>query len=120
MTRRSLTVCPTPRCHHLTRGGRCDTCRTAAEQQRGTAEQRGYGRQHRTRFRAGVLARDPTCRYPDGCGARSTVADHWPRSRRDLVALGLDPDDPQHGRGLCATHHSQETARLQPGGWNAR
>jgi 5-methylcytosine-specific restriction protein A len=48
------------------------------------------------------------------------VADHYPLSRRELVAQGLDADDSQYGRGLCHRHHSQETARLQPGGFNAR
>jgi 5-methylcytosine-specific restriction protein A len=46
-------------------------------------------------------------------------ADHWPLSRRELTEQGLDPDDPRHGRGLCARCHSSETARHQPGGWNA-
>lgn len=49
----------------------------------------------------------------------ATVADHWPLSRRELLERGLDADDPEHGRGLCKRHHDQETARNQPGGWNA-
>jgi 5-methylcytosine-specific restriction protein A len=48
------------------------------------------------------------------------VADHWPRDRRELERLGLDPDDPQHGRGLCASCHGKHTAKTQPGGFNAR
>jgi 5-methylcytosine-specific restriction protein A len=49
--------------------------------------------------------------------AISTVADHWPLSRRELEDQGLDPNDPQHGRGLCKHCHDMETARNQPGGW---
>jgi len=52
--------------------------------------------------------------------ALSTVADHWPLSRRELSARGMDPDDPQYGRGLCDHCHNQETAANQPGGWNAQ
>ncbi|AHH98316.1 hypothetical protein KALB_4954 [Kutzneria albida DSM 43870] len=43
------------------------------------------------------------------------VADHYPKSRRELVAAGADPNDPQHGRGLCVACHNAQTARLQPG-----
>jgi 5-methylcytosine-specific restriction enzyme A len=116
---RPLTVCSTRDCPTLTAGGRCPDCKAKADRLRGTAAQRGYGHRHRRRFRPAVLRRDPTCRHPDGCTEPSTDADHWPRSRRDLVAAGLDPDDPAYGRGLCARHHKQETAEHQPGGWNA-
>ena len=62
--------------------------------------------------------------YPMGdgslCNDIATVADHWPTSRRDLIAKGKDPNDPNHGRGLCASCHGRETAAHQPGGWNYR
>lgn len=93
--------------------------RREADRARGTAHQRGYGHTHRTTFRAGVLARDPVCTWPTGCTEPSTDADHWPLSRRELVARKLDPDDPEHGRGLCSDHHKQATATNQPGGWHA-
>ncbi|MEU9333139.1 holin [Streptomyces sp. NPDC048290] len=115
---RELRICSTPGCPEYTTGGRCPDCRAKADKQRGTSAQRGYGTEHRRRFRAAVLARDPVC---VACHqAPSKHADHHPRSRRELQAAGLDPNDPQHGRGLCAACHSQETARHQPGGWNAR
>jgi 5-methylcytosine-specific restriction protein A len=85
--------------------------------QRGTARQRGYGARHEDRFRRGVLDALPvcvTCRQ-----APATEADHWPRSRQQLEAQGLDADDPQYGRGLCHRCHSRSTAVEQPGGWNA-
>lgn len=87
-----------------------------ADRARGTAEQRGYGRAHR-RFRKAVLAKDPICVR---CGkAPSTVADHYPLSMRELVARGMNPYDPDCGRGLCASCHGSETATHQPGGWHA-
>ena len=70
--------------------------RREAEQRRGSARQRGYGKGHETRFRPGVLARDPVCVL---CGqAPSVHADHWPLGRRELTARGLDPDDPDWSR----------------------
>lgn len=125
--RRSYTICTVPGCPEYTQGGRCADHRREAEQRRGTARQRGYGRGHETRFRRGVLARDPKCKCT-GCGSCSRTeqqcerdsehADHWPKDRRELVAEGLDPNDPARGRGLCGPCHSAQTARHQPGGWN--
>jgi len=115
--RRALSVCSTPGCPEYTDTGRCTACRAEVEQRRGTARQRGYGKAHEKRFRPAVLARDPVCVL---CrSAPSRHADHHPISRRELVDQGLDPDDPKHGRGLCGTCHSTETAQHQPGGWNA-
>ncbi|TDE02854.1 hypothetical protein E1269_21390 [Jiangella asiatica] len=54
------------------------------------------------------------------CSRPSTDADHHPLSRRELIAAGLNPDDPKHGRGLCSLCHKRSTAKHQPGGWNAR
>lgn len=124
---RALKTCSTPGCPELVAQGRCDDCRSAADQRRGTRQQRGYGRAHTNRFRPGVLRKDPLCVCTDEghghgpqCLTPSTVADHWPRSRRDLVDAGMDANDPQHGRGLCASCHNQHTSVAQPGGWNAR
>ncbi|MFG3228125.1 holin [Kitasatospora sp. NPDC048194] len=125
--RRALTVCTVAGCPELTTGGRCPDHQAQAEQARGTRTQRGYGHQHRNRFRPGVLQRDPQCVCTDQdhghgqpCSQPSQHADHWPLSRRELVDAGHDPDDPAHGRGLCHSCHSRETARHQPGGWNSR
>lgn len=114
--RRALTVCTVPGCPEYTEGGRCDEHRRAADQRRGGARARGYGRAHE-RFRASVLARDPVCVLCHN--SPSVHADHHPLSRRELVDAGLDPDDPTRGRGLCPPCHSSETAKHQPGGWNA-
>ena len=104
-----------PGCGTLTDQARCDAHRRAVEQARGSSTQRGYSSARHRRFRRLVLKRDPVCVL---CGAVATVADHYPTSRRDLVAADLDPDDPTRGRGLCHRCHSVETAKHQPGGWH--
>ncbi|TDD88367.1 holin [Actinomadura rubrisoli] len=114
---KGLKVCSTPGCPTLVAQGRCEPCKAKAEKRRGTSAQRGYGRRHRDRFRKGVLDKNPVCVI---CrNAPSTVADHYPLDRRQLVAKSLDPDDPIYGRGLCAPCDSAQTALRQPGGWNA-
>ncbi|HEY9250797.1 MAG TPA: hypothetical protein VIO38_16770, partial [Rariglobus sp.] len=92
-------VCSTPGCGKLhQRTGRCPDCRTQADKAR-RPHGSPYGTSGHRGFREQVLARDPICTL---ClAARSTVADHYPTERRDLVAQGLDPNDPQYGRGLC-------------------
>ncbi|MGY1452661.1 holin [Streptomyces sp. SS8] len=122
MPSRAHKACSTPGCPELVppgKAGRCPDCRRKAERTRGSAHRRGYGTQHRDRFRRGVLDRDPVC--VECRAAPATVADHWPRSRRELVELGLDPNDPKHGRGLCHPCHGKATAAnpQQRGGWYA-
>lgn len=95
---------------------------------RGTSAERGYQSRRWKAARAATLRRDPicTCATPDchpavegRCPRASHVADHHPRSRKQLVAAGVaDPDDPKFLRGLCDECHRKETARNQPGGWN--
>ncbi|MFF4548602.1 holin [Streptomyces sp. NPDC001406] len=122
MPTRARSRCP--RCRRIRQAdGSCSPqCarrrKAAAERARGSSTQQGYGWEHRELFRKPVLARDPVCVL---CGTEpSTVADHYPRSRKQLIAQGFDPNDPQHGRGLCKTCHDQSTAHRQPGGWNRR
>lgn len=113
-------TCSTPGCPELVpKGqGRCAGCVRVAGVRRGSSARRGYGTAHRLRFREGVLALHPVCVR---CMRRpSTIADHWPLSRDELVKRKLDPNDPKNGRGLCKPCHDSETARNQPGGWNAR
>ena len=115
---RAMRVCSTPRCPELVAdGGRCPECRAAADKIRGTATRRGYTSPGHQRFRRAVLMRDPICVE---CNiAASTVADHYPLSRRELVDAGLDPNSKERGRGLCKRCHDKSTARYQPGGWAA-
>lgn len=111
-------VCSRPGCGRLTTGGRCPQCTRAADRARGTSRDRGYNTPGHQAFRTTVLDRDPICTV---CRlAASTVADHWPHSRRELEAMRLDPNDPARGRGVCVSCHNKSTARLQPGGWNVR
>jgi 5-methylcytosine-specific restriction protein A len=114
---KAMRVCPTPGCPEITPGGRCPGCSTRAEQKRGSAAARGYGASWAKR-RIGYLIAHPICVLD---GAIATVADHYPVSRRDLIADGVpDPDADHRLRALCATCHGRETAAHQPGGWNAR
>lgn len=111
-------ICTWPNCPQIVDGGgRCDQHQRDAERHRGTAHQRGYGTTAHQAFRRDVLAKnDGICSV---CQlAPATVADHWPRSRRELEAAGANPNDPRHGRPLCHNCHSVETAQHQPGGWN--
>lgn len=121
MPQRARSRCP--RCRRLRDAqGRCSPqCRTqrkaAGNRARGSSTQQGYGSEHRELFRKPILARDPICTV---CGDEpSTEADHWTRSRKELIVQGLDPNDPQYGRGVCSPCHKRETAKHQPGGWNA-
>ena len=114
-----MRVCSVHGCatiYPTSEGSRCVAHRREGDRRRGTATERGYtGKGHKA-FRTAVLMRDPICVL---CGvAFSTVADHYPRTRKELLELGLDPNDPQYGRGLCKTDHDRETAKNQPGGWN--
>lgn len=99
-------------------GGGCPTHQSLAERMQGTAAQRGYDARWQ-RIRRAFLAQ------PDNimcclCGGLATVADHYPLSRRALIALRVpDPDAYYRMRPLCRPCHSQETGRLQPGGWYA-
>lgn len=51
------------------------------------------------------------------CGAPSTVDDHHPYERRQLIDMGLDPNDPQYSRGICKPCHDAKTARTNHAGF---
>lgn len=105
----------------ITSGNRCTACtaRTrAASDKRRRPDGNPYTTAGHQRFRRAVLARFPVC--VECRAAWSTVADHWPVSRRDLVEQGLDPNDPARGRGLCKRCHDRSSALHQPGGWANR
>lgn len=117
--RKRLSVCTTPGCPQLTLDGKCTEHKQVAEQQRGSAAERGYSGKAWRFARRTVLRQNPICVV---CKHEfATVADHWPTSRRELVAQGVtNPDAPCYLRALCASCHGRETAREQPGGWNRR
>ena len=124
-------VCSTSGCPRLVSSGSlCDECRKAKDKRRTRGRNPYTSKAHRL-ARARVLARDPRCVCPgdgpDGCGrhhglcgAPSTIADHWPIERIELVEAGLDPNDPQRMRGLCKRCHDSKTARTKPSGFNNR
>lgn len=113
---RTCTTCPAV----ITSGSKCAACTArarAASDRKRRPDGNPYATAGHQRFRAAVLARDPICTV---CGhAWSTVADHHPTSRADLIAQGHDPNDPSRGRGVCKRCHDRETAQHQPGGWHA-
>ena len=115
---------PPSRCRcgrRVKKNSKCEACLAAHyrrdDANRGNSNSRGYERRggHQT-FRDGVLW---MCRggcVIEGCGNIATVADHYPMSRRELVAAGLDPNDPIYGRGLCTFHHNQHTGQTEGAG----
>lgn len=116
MPRALKRPCPVPGCPVLVSSGRCADHERDAEERRGSSAERGYNSPGHMIFREEVLARDPICVL---CMRRpSQEADHFPVSRKGLITLGLNPDHPKRGRGLCKPCHSSETAKHQPGGWN--
>jgi 5-methylcytosine-specific restriction protein A len=116
MPRRVRKPCSQPGCSALTNGGPCDDHKRQRESQRdGTSS--AYKTTRWQRIRKRFLYLNPWCLL---CAQQACVADHWPVSRRDLVAKGeADPDAFKHLRPLCVSCHNQETARNQPGGFIA-
>ena len=58
--------------------------------------------------RARLLRDHPDCVL---CGERARAADHWPLTRKQLVAAGVsDPDDIAYLRPLCLSCHNRKTA----------
>lgn len=129
MPTKALSVCSQPGCPALCSGGRCDDHKRQAEQRRGNAYQRGYGGKAWQASRDAVLTSDPLCVCQDDghghdgrpCGEPSSVSDHYPHERKELVAAGVpDPDAPHRMRGVCSGCHNRKTGATTPGGWNAR
>lgn len=108
-------VCSTPGCPVLLptidgtpQSGRCPQCRAEADRGR-RPHGSVYGTAGHQRFRDQVLGRDPVC--VTCLSARSTVADHAPMERQELIDAGLDPNDPEFGQGLCKKCHDSKTAK---------
>ena len=101
-------VCSKPGCGTLhQQRGQCPQCRAQHDQAR-RPQGNPYATPGHQTFRNKVLARDPICTL---ClAAQSTVADHYPLDRAHLIQRGLNPNDPEHGRGLCKTCHDKHTA----------
>ncbi|RSO28310.1 HNH endonuclease [Streptomyces sp. WAC 06725] len=116
MPRKPRTPCTIPGCPELTRSGRCEAHELEANRLRGSSSERGYGTRWQ-RIRRRYLYHHPWCVL---CSRTAMVADHFPLSRRELVAQGVaDPDAWSCLRPLCTQCHNRETAQRQPGGWAA-
>lgn len=115
----ALRPCAKPGCPDLTRASYCDTHRKAkrraSDAKRPSASQRGYDSKWR-RTRVQYLRTHPICEDPRGCITPASDVDHID----GLGPLGPKGHDNENLRSLCHVHHSQRTARDQPGGWNAR
>lgn len=109
MILRACTVCGA-----LSDQGRCEEHRPVDD--RPSAAKRGYGAAW-AKIRSRYLATHPTCVL---CGAPATVPDHYPVTRRQLVAQGVtDPDADRHLRPLCKRDHDRSTAS-RDGGFGRR
>lgn len=81
---------------------------------RPTAAERGYTAKWQ-RFRRRILRQRPVCEQA-GCGEASVEVHHLD----GLGPLGPRGYDETNLQALCKPHHSQITAREQPGGWARR
>lgn len=115
MPRRPRPPCSVPGCSELTpRGGRRQKHTREANADR--ASRGGAVCTTRwQRIRRAYLYANPWCVL---CGQLANVADHFPLSRRELIARkDPNPDAAKHLRPLCVACHNRETARNQPGGF---
>jgi ribosomal protein S14 len=95
------------RCGRPTResSGICPPCTEAYR----SAGQRPYDDAAWKRRSASFLRANRKCAI---CGEPSRVADHWPRTRKELLAAGvLDPDLPGYLRPLCLSCHPRHGRR---------
>ena len=92
-------------------GAQCTRCKPRSGT-RGIYDQRSWKRNARE-----FLAAHPMC---IDCGYPSAHADHAPRSRAELVAVGVEnPDAWQHLQPRCHSCHSRRTV-LEEGGLGRR
>ena len=113
MTVAKWRVCNVSGCPELTTTAKCE----AHTRQRDADQRHRKGSAYQTAghraFRTLVLHRDPICVV---CHITiATEADHHPKDRDQLILEGLDPNNPEFGRGLCKSCHSRSTAIEQPG-----
>ena len=105
MPRRAAQTCKEPTCPNTRPCPVHDVQRQRVDT-RPSAAARGYGSAWRKK-RDAFLAKNPTC---VDCGAPSTVPDHYPVTRAELVKQGVaDPDDERYLVARCASCHSRKT-----------
>lgn len=74
---RALRVCPVPGCPELTTSGRCTNCQRQFDKDRGSRQQRGYGRDHereRERWEQRILNGVVSCAR---CDTPIRPGDRW-------------------------------------------
>lgn len=106
-----MRVCSEPGCPELSDEARCETHRIEGRRQREARREspaeRGYGPEWRRHSRS-FLSGHPICVL---CSEPARVADHWPKTRKQLLADGVtDPDLEMFLRPLCTRCHNRETA----------
>ena len=127
MPNRPRSPCTQPGCGELTDGGKCQLHRQqaqqAADRQRGTAHQRGYGIKWQN-YREHWLRTFPLCGMRRS-GASAEHSECW-RSGRAVAATDVDHIEPHRGdqslfwapanhQSLCHACHSSKTAREDGG-----
>jgi 5-methylcytosine-specific restriction protein A len=103
MPQKPLSYCTAPRCKNKTASGRCRSCGSETERERGSAAKRGYDREW-LKIRDAYLYRHPVCER-DLCNELATDVHH----RDGAGPRGDNSDD--NLEALCHSHHSQITAR---------
>lgn len=115
-----MKTCAEPRCPELVPKGETycphhwKAKRRASDRKRPSVSARGYGAEWR-KTRKAFLQIHPICQDEAGCLEPATDVDHID----GLGPLGPRGFDFQNLRAFCHSHHSQRTARDQPGGWHA-
>jgi hypothetical protein len=100
-------------CHRCSRptdngDGVCDECASVLR-----PEARVYDQATWRRTSMSFLRRNPWCALCEerGMQVKATVADHWPMSRKELIAAGIDdPDQHRFLRPLCKADHNARAA----------
>ena len=113
-----MRYCSAPFCSELVQTGRCKKHEREVDRaiKVQTADRRAiYNSAQWQGTRRAVLERDPVCTWQSGCMRISEVADHYPRSLRQILDAGDDPFSEDACRGLCASHHSKATREEQQG-----
>lgn len=116
------SVCSTPGCPALVfPSGRCDDCKAKASALRSPRKNRGRNTRWQRESKR-YLQAHPYCEC-DECAdvpmplrPAATEVDHVD----GLGPLGPRGYDWDNLRAMTKSHHSRETARAQPGGWNDR
>lgn len=100
-------------CNRCLRPEPCKCPPRRSPDNRASAHARGYDAKWK-KTRASYLRAYPFCEQ-EGCEAKATDVHHLD----GLGPRGPYGHDPANLQALCHSHHSQETAKEQPGGWAA-